>query len=112
MVRVGIRFNKMFMLEVTWWAHRALWHLMFSGVFERHPNLQFVLTETGTGWVPEKLRELDSFYDRMKNEEQCSEHKFGTRRPEPEKEAARQGRAARGGEEGRDVGGVRRPAGP
>ncbi|MGE4608027.1 MAG: amidohydrolase family protein [Myxococcota bacterium] len=67
----------MFMLEVTWWAHRALWHLMFSGVFERHPNLQFVLTETGTGWVPEKLRELDSFYDRMKNQDQCSEHKFG-----------------------------------
>ncbi len=67
----------MFMLEVTWWAHRALWHLMFSGVFERHPTLQFVLTETGTGWVPEKLRELDSFYDRMKHENQCSEHKFG-----------------------------------
>ena len=28
----------MFMLEVTWWGHRALWHLMFSGVFERHPD--------------------------------------------------------------------------
>ena len=27
-----------FMLEVTWWSHRALWHLMFSGVFDRHPD--------------------------------------------------------------------------
>ena len=67
----------MFMLEVTWWAHRALWHLMFSGVFERHPNLQFVLTETGTSWVPDVLDKLDSFFDRMKNNDQCSEYIFG-----------------------------------
>jgi predicted TIM-barrel fold metal-dependent hydrolase len=67
----------MFMLEVTWWAHRALWHLMFSGVFERHPKLQFVLTETGVGWVPGVLQELDTFYRRMKHNDQCSEHIFG-----------------------------------
>ena len=66
-----------FMLEVTWWAHRALWHLMFSGVFERHPNLQFVLTETGTAWAPRALQELDSFYRRMKHNDQCSEYIFG-----------------------------------
>ena len=67
----------MYMLEVTWWSHRALWHLMFSGVFERHPNLQFVLTETGVGWVPQKLQELDHFFRRMKEDDQCSEHIFG-----------------------------------
>ena len=67
----------MFMLEVTWWSHRALWHLMFSGVFERHPNLQFVLTETGTSWAPGVLEHLDMFYSRMKNNDQCSEHIFG-----------------------------------
>ncbi len=67
----------MFMLEVTWWAHRSLWHLMFSGVFERHPNLQFVLTETGVGWAPGVLDELDNFFDRMKHNDQCSEHIFG-----------------------------------
>jgi predicted TIM-barrel fold metal-dependent hydrolase len=55
-----------FMLEVSWWSHRALWHLMFAGVFERHPDLKFVNTETGTAWVPETLANLDSFYDRMK----------------------------------------------
>ena len=43
------------LLEVTWWAHRALWHLIFSGVLERHPDLQFVFTEQGTAWVPETL---------------------------------------------------------
>jgi len=67
----------MYMLEVTWWSHRALWHLMFSGVFERHPGLQFVLTETGVGWAPAALEQLDSFYRRMKDDDQCSEHIFG-----------------------------------
>lgn len=56
----------MFMLEVTWWGHRSLWHLMFSGVFERHPNLHFVNTETGTAWLLDELPRLDSFYQRMK----------------------------------------------
>ncbi len=67
----------MFILEVTWWAQRTLWHLIFSGVFERHPDLQFVVTEAGASWAPEVLRSLDSFYDRMKYEDQCSEHMFG-----------------------------------
>jgi predicted TIM-barrel fold metal-dependent hydrolase len=66
----------MFMLEVTWWAHRALWHLMFSGVFERHPKLQFVLTETGVQWAPAALEQLDHFYKQMKHNDQCSEHIF------------------------------------
>ena len=67
----------MYMLEVTWWGHRALWHLMFSGVFERHPNLQFVLTETGVDWAPGVLAQLDGFYKQMKYNDQCSENIFG-----------------------------------
>lgn len=67
----------MFILEVTWWSQRALWHLMFSGVFERHPDLQFVNTETGTAWVPETLAKLDSFYERMKYSKYGSESVFG-----------------------------------
>ena len=55
-----------FLLEVTWWAHRALWHLIFSGVLERHPDLQFVFTEQGTAWIPETLAPLDYFYGRMR----------------------------------------------
>lgn len=67
----------MFMLEVTWWGHRALWHLMFSGVFERHPNLRFVNTETGTKWIVDTLDELDTFYERMKHAQHGSEALFG-----------------------------------
>lgn len=55
----------MFLLEVTWWAHRTLWHLVFSGVLERHPNLQLVFTEQGTAWLPERLATLDYYFQRM-----------------------------------------------
>ena len=67
----------MYILEVQWWAYRSLWHLMFSGVFERHPELQYVLTETGLEWVSPVLAQLDGFYHRMKTNTQCSEHIFG-----------------------------------
>ena len=46
-------------VEQSWFSHRALWHLILSGVFERHPTLKFVLTEQGAGWVPDTLRMLD-----------------------------------------------------
>ena len=67
----------MFMLEVQWWTQRALWHLMFSGVFERYPELNYVITETGTSWVPDTLEKLDSFYHRMKYSRYGSESIFG-----------------------------------
>ncbi len=67
----------MFMLEVQWWTQRALWHLMFSGVFERYPDLNYVITETGTSWVPDTLEKLDSFYHRMKYSRYGSESIFG-----------------------------------
>ena len=66
-----------FMLEVSWWSQRALWHLMFSGVFERYPTLKWINTETGTAWVPDTLKKLDSFYHRMKYSKYGSESIFG-----------------------------------
>src|SRR5436190_1618412 len=46
--------------EVGWFAHRAAWHLIYAGVFERHPGLKFVLTEVSTGWVPSTFAQLDA----------------------------------------------------
>lgn len=57
-----------FLLEVTWWANRALWHLIVGGAMERHPSLQFVFTEQGTSWIPERLMMLDYFFDRMRGD--------------------------------------------
>lgn len=66
-----------FLLEVTWWAHRALWHLMFGGVMERHPRLQFVFTEQGSSWVPETIGTLDYYWARMQNAGGSQEKEWG-----------------------------------
>ena len=53
------------LIELAWFSHRAVWHLIFGGVLERHPNLKVVLTEQGTGWIPRGLETLDWFHRRM-----------------------------------------------
>ncbi len=55
----------MWLVETSWYAHRPLWQVIMSGVFERHPNLKFVLTESGCSWVPSTLRMLDGFHMQM-----------------------------------------------
>ncbi|MFE9447441.1 amidohydrolase family protein [Streptomyces sp. NPDC006739] len=54
-----------FMVETTWFSHRALWHLVFGGVFRRHPGLRLVLTEQGSGWIPGVLDMLDYYHGRL-----------------------------------------------
>jgi predicted TIM-barrel fold metal-dependent hydrolase len=53
------------LVEIPIFSHRALWHLIFAGVFERHPTLKLILTEQGTGWIPNGLASLDWFMGRM-----------------------------------------------
>ncbi|WP_236795469.1 amidohydrolase family protein [Amycolatopsis sp. GM8] len=48
--------------EMTFFNARSLTQLIFSGVFERHPDLKFVLTETSIGWVPAHLAMLDQIF--------------------------------------------------
>jgi predicted TIM-barrel fold metal-dependent hydrolase len=66
-----------FLLEVTWWAHRALTSLVTSGALERHPNMQLVFTEQGTAWIPAELMRLDYFFDRMGTAVGSQEHVWG-----------------------------------
>jgi predicted TIM-barrel fold metal-dependent hydrolase len=56
------------MAEYGFWNHRGLAHLVFSGVFERHPRLRFVFAETGIHWVPGHLQELDGVYGMGKSD--------------------------------------------
>lgn len=46
-----------------WMARRAIWWLIYGGVFERHPGLKLVITETPGNWWPSTAAELDSIYD-------------------------------------------------
>lgn len=49
--------------EVDWLSHRGLSHLIFSGVFERYPQLHLAMTEQRTHWVHQLLDDFDSIYE-------------------------------------------------
>lgn len=66
-----------FLLEVSWYAHRAFYQLILGGALERHPNLQLVFTEQGTAWVPDELLRLDYFFDRMRSSDGSQEQVWG-----------------------------------
>ena len=53
------------LIELPWFSHRSVWHLIFGGVLERHPGLRVALTEQGLAWLPRGLETLDWFYGRM-----------------------------------------------
>jgi predicted TIM-barrel fold metal-dependent hydrolase len=45
--------------EANWWAARPLAVLIWSGIFERHPNLRYCMAENGAWWVPDQVRRMD-----------------------------------------------------
>jgi predicted TIM-barrel fold metal-dependent hydrolase len=48
--------------ETLYFGQRTIPQLVFSGVFERHPDLKFVFTELGTGtWLCDLIGALDGF---------------------------------------------------
>jgi predicted TIM-barrel fold metal-dependent hydrolase len=66
-----------FLLEVSWYAHRAFYQLILGGALERHPDMQLVFTEQGTAWVPGELDRLDYFFDRMRSSDGSQEQVWG-----------------------------------
>ena len=50
-----------YLAEVYWWAVRPAWHLLFSGVFERHPRLRYVVTEAGAYWAADLKWKWDNY---------------------------------------------------
>ncbi|HUC04744.1 MAG TPA: amidohydrolase family protein [Acidimicrobiales bacterium] len=67
----------MMLIEIPWFSHRAVWHLIFSGVLERHPTLRFAVTEQGVAWLPRGLETLDWFYRRMTLADAAESNFFG-----------------------------------
>ena len=66
----------MMLIEIPWFSHRSVWHLIFPGVLERHPTLRFAVTEQGVAWLPRGLETLDWFYGRM-TRRTCGGEVFG-----------------------------------
>jgi predicted TIM-barrel fold metal-dependent hydrolase len=66
-----------FLLEVSWYAHRAFYQLILGGALERHPDMQLVFTEQGTAWIPDELARLDGFFARMNQSNGSQEQVWG-----------------------------------
>jgi predicted TIM-barrel fold metal-dependent hydrolase len=45
--------------EASWWAARPLHVLIWSGVFERYPELKYSMAENGAFWVADTIRKMD-----------------------------------------------------
>ncbi len=56
----------LYLSEVQFYAQRPLSHMLLSGVFERHPRLKFVITESGAEWLPPLLERLDAMLERIR----------------------------------------------
>lgn len=54
-------------IEVPFYSQRPLVHLILGGVFERFPNLKFIITETGAAWIPPLLKNLDELMASMRS---------------------------------------------
>ena len=55
----------LFITEVSFYSQRPFVQLLLSGVFERHPRLQFVMTEMGCAWLPPMLDRFDSLIKKI-----------------------------------------------
>jgi len=64
------------LMEAKFFANRTLWHLVLSGVFERHPTLRFVMTEQGVSWLPAVLDEMDGYWQQMRRTGRVGELDF------------------------------------
>lgn len=59
----GPGFVSIYAAEAWWWAARPLWVLILSGVFERHPELRYVIAENGAWWVPDLIKRMDEKWE-------------------------------------------------
>ena len=50
-----------YLAEVVWWAARPMWHLLFSGAFERYPRLKYVVTEAAAYWAADMMWKWDQY---------------------------------------------------
>jgi predicted TIM-barrel fold metal-dependent hydrolase len=62
--------------ETAFFSRRPLTQMLVGGVFERFPELRFVLTEQGASWIKPLLDQLDSYLGQMKSVGRIGELKY------------------------------------
>jgi predicted TIM-barrel fold metal-dependent hydrolase len=53
-----------YLAEVSWWAARPISFLLLTGVFDRYPDLRFVVTEAGAYWANDLMWKWDIAFSR------------------------------------------------
>ena len=67
----------LFINEVTFYSQRPLVQFILSGIFERFPKLEFVITETGSHWVPPLLKQMDNLIAQIRKTGRTGELAYG-----------------------------------
>jgi predicted TIM-barrel fold metal-dependent hydrolase len=73
----------------TFFSHRAVWWLIYGGVFERFPGLKLVITETPGSWFPSLEAELDAGWNMFSTQPELNAA-FYEKVPRPPSEYMRQ----------------------
>jgi len=68
----------LFISEVQFYSQRPFVQLLLSGVFERFPNLKFVMTEMGCSWLPPLLSQMDRILGQIRDTGRVGELRFET----------------------------------
>jgi len=63
--------------EVGFYTQRPLVQMILSGVFERFPRMNFILTEIGCAWIPPLLERLDYTMNQIRSTGETGEIKYG-----------------------------------
>jgi predicted TIM-barrel fold metal-dependent hydrolase len=66
----------MMIAEIPMYSRRPLLFMVLSGVFERFPNLKFVITEQGCSWLPGVLSQLDMILKNVRDKGAIGELRF------------------------------------
>jgi predicted TIM-barrel fold metal-dependent hydrolase len=59
--------NAPFAVAIAVFGTNSMWSMtdiLFSGMLQRHPNLKFMLSEGGIGWIPYLLERIDYTWER------------------------------------------------
>ncbi|MFN8037297.1 MAG: amidohydrolase family protein [Acidimicrobiia bacterium] len=68
--------NLLYVMEALFYSQRPFVQFLLSGVFERFPNLKFVMTEQGCAWIPPMLKHMDAIIKQIRKTGRTGELRY------------------------------------